>query len=78
VTKRKRGHGRGATNQGMAANTFAPMDVFKPFRDRPVQTSKVDCPECESLIGSKCVSKNGKELNTAHRSRYRLALRSGL
>jgi hypothetical protein len=35
----------------------------------------VDCPDCPSLAGSKCISSTGKLLNQVHISRRRIAMR---
>lgn len=53
------------------------VDDFKPFRDRYVRSSQVDCPDCGAKPGDMCI-RAGRPSSNAHPSRRRMALRAGL
>ena len=60
--------------QVMVSPTAAP--TFKPFHDRKVPVRKVVCPTCGAGVDVGCTTSTGG--TTQHKSRRRLALRSGL
>lgn len=61
-------------SEGVAATTQQPLDQFKPFKDRSVQTITVACPICGAEAGTPCVKADGSP-TYRHRERRRLALR---
>lgn len=65
-----------AQRHGNTTKTGAVPRDFKPFRDRPVASSKVPCPECKQPAGERCVSASNGAIRTPHTSRRTMALRA--